>query len=90
MAGAIDLPPAIYDHPFPGHVTRYEYLASEVSARCSDLGGFKHEAEACSLAISERDCIIILPWWGVGGVGPIAYRSLLRHETGHCNGWRHK
>ena len=90
MIGDIPPPPAIYDHEFGGrdHVRRLSSI--EVDKLCRFYGAKgTGEVVACALRLGEDFCIMVLPQIGVGGIAQRTYDLIVRHETGHCNGWRH-
>ena len=85
----IELPPALYDHPYPGKLYVEEKRLSEVHELCHALGvPAIAPIYGCALRLSHG-CHIIIPIVGVGGVAPRTYAIIRRHETAHCNGWKH-
>lgn len=74
----IQEPPAIYDHAFAGPVVVSDKYGGEISA----LGGPCYPwmgAKACAVRLNGTCYIFAIK----GALSP----ELLRHETGHCNGW---
>lgn len=94
--GPIDLPPAQYDHPFAGPLSVEVMDWSKVAGRCG-LRGVK----ACAWRVLvlapdgksvKWSCHVVYPrialsWLDFDGVSPEDEVELIRHETGHCNGW---
>jgi len=72
------LPPPQYDKPFPGEILLMWEPEHSVRKYCPDWG------VACTIEITEKTCTVVINEH---------YRPLknviLRHENGHCNGWRH-
>jgi hypothetical protein len=86
MPSPIPLPPAQFDHPYTGKLTILkpdDYALIRVV--CSDAA----DPIACAFRTYDTTtgetlaCVIML--------GPAAQNDerALRHEIGHCNGWRH-
>lgn len=77
----IQIPPAIYNHPYSGHLTEWIYRAPKVDDFCRSVGA-KGEGQiiGCQFFIGER-CFIVLSQHAV--------KALRQHETAHCNGWKH-
>lgn len=76
-------PPAAFDHPYTGPVVEWVVPAPEADRICR-VGGLKAYGEqiiGCSFKIGET-CYIVL--------ARHAQAVLRKHETAHCNGWRHK
>jgi len=81
-----DIPPAIYDHPFPGTLIEWRWTAEQIDWACDRI------TLACAYTDFGGDplvCIINLPVIGPGGVAARTYAILRRHEIAHCNGWKH-
>src|SRR5262249_17920582 len=88
------LPPLEYDHPFQGAVTVIEAKSqNEVKGLCN-LVSVEAPVFGCAFPRDrlartiKPDCVIIL-----GDAATIARwgwtrNIVLRHETGHCNGWK--
>jgi hypothetical protein len=81
-------PPPEYDHPYGGKVVIEQY---HTVASLREACGVS-TAVGCMLREDGKTCVIarvddrILAWnqWTKARVD-----ALIRHETGHCNGWRH-
>lgn len=74
----IDIPPAIYDHSFPGKVIINDNYGGEISAwdgPCFPFTGI----DACAIRVGNICYIYVIR-------GRIT-QQLIRHEIGHCNGW---
>jgi hypothetical protein len=84
MNGDIQIPPALYNHPFPGVVQRHQYLATQVEAECYRAGATV-PLQACAILVGADICIVIMPWQGIGGVGLRTWALLDRHEQAHGN-----
>ena len=78
------LPPAKYDVPYEGQLEIFYYQNLETAGIC-DPG-----ALACARPTSDhKRCVIsILSPEAAKRLG-INYAFSLRHELGHCNGWKH-
>ena len=81
-------PPPEYDHPYRGKVILEQYhTVAALRGACQVA-----TAVACMLREDGKTCVIarvddrILAWnqWTKARLD-----ALIRHETGHCNGWRH-
>lgn len=89
------LPPTPYDHPFayPSHliVETLDYWEVDKACRAKGAAASEGRYEGCtwtwSTADGEEGCHMILPRLGTGGIGVDDLVRLIRHETGHCNGW---
>lgn len=82
----IEPPPAAFDHPCECVVIEQIISAQDVERRCGP------NTLACEIAppnFPTDKCFIVLPRVGHGGVAKRMQDLLRRHETGHCNGWRH-
>lgn len=84
------LPPPQYDHPYEHRLVVETVPYFEVQARC----GIRQDAryEACSWIFTDASgklvCHIVYP--KLADVGAYDMVRLIRHETGHCNGWGDK
>ena len=83
---SIDLPPVRYDHPYPSVIVRH-VSPSEIARLCggpSPALAWVSEAGGCQ-DWEGSTCIIY-----IRSPLPPRYkgeRFVIRHETGHCNGW---
>jgi hypothetical protein len=84
-AEAHGLPPAEFDHPYPGKV-KIEFVKSleDVKAACGgrpNVSACQHgDRPGCEITMLDHDVARAL------GHDP---DKILRHEVGHCNGWKH-
>lgn len=89
--GNDDLPPARYDHPYPGPVIEWVLPYSEVIRVCKGLRKENlRDLRACILFFPNYKgdrCYVVLPKVGAGGTTQSYQDILRRHEIGHCNGW---
>jgi hypothetical protein len=84
-AEAQGLPPAEFDHPYPGPVKiNFVKSVKEIEMACPS----GNHPRACAYP-SQSECRIVM-------LDHDALRAeghdpdfILRHETGHCNGWKH-
>ncbi len=75
------IPPARFDVPYPGQMFYKQVDAWELVDYC---GG---NAWACTLPhYVGGPCVIILPKTSAV-IDRNMIANLIRHETGHCNGW---
>jgi hypothetical protein len=89
VIGDIPLPPAQFDVLYTGHLIKRELSAEGVDKLCHSFGlDPRRLVLACSIPMPGA-CLVVIPWFGIGGVGARTRAVLLRHELGHCNGWRH-
>ena len=79
----VDIPPAIYDHPFLGKVVVHNHLLSEMpkycdrwQTSCAPIG--VHAGGTC-------DIYILTP--SEDNLTPAFYELIKRHEEAHCSGW---
>jgi hypothetical protein len=85
------IPPAQYDKPFAGRLI-HEIVATdqELAMSCGPAtpGFYKH---ACAYSQPELSLCVIytLPDETLRSRG-LSLREVLRHELGHCNGWKHE
>jgi hypothetical protein len=87
MAADIDLPPPQYDHAYPGPVYLvwdypYKYDGDHFWGY-TEVPRFKRGA--CLIHLSPIGSVVENQV-----MTEESLRRLIRHETGHCNGWRHK
>jgi hypothetical protein len=83
------LPPAEFDHEYTGKLTIVRTTQDGVRAVCPQLRSDRPaigcsqrmlNGETCTVTIADD---VILQGYGW------TYDLVLRHELGHCNGWRH-
>lgn len=84
-------PPARFDHPYAGKLTVRYLPQKQVVSACSKLfSEYKVSATAslvqrgCSAITSDTSCTVIVVDKTYMGATP---KAVLRHESGHCNGW---
>jgi hypothetical protein len=77
------LPPEQFDRPYQGELFIVERQIADVHGAC---GGVGPRMFACSMPI-KGGCLIVLPKVEDGWITKEQQERLLRHETGHCNGW---
>jgi|SRR6516165_9021613 len=92
------IPPIAYDHPFRGKLTIERDLDQDtLHERCHTRG----VTLGCTLIPAANECIILLAKQdafnfirdmlakkdSLKRVGEPDPQSIIRHETGHCNGW---
>lgn len=84
-------PPARFDHAYGGKLTVQRLPQPEVVKACGALfAKYKIKAAAypnqhgCSAITSKTSCLIITVDKTFMRATP---GSVIRHETGHCNGW---
>ena len=70
-------PPMRYDYPFPGRV----YVLWESTESIREI--CPTSIVACVVDISYRSCTI-----AISSDWKHRRNDILRHENGHCNGWR--
>lgn len=76
-------PPAEYDYPFHGEVVINYVQSGNVRRQCGHPD--RAIVRACARVESGK-CIITLAVYA-----KISSRQMLiRHETAHCNGWKHE
>jgi len=88
-----DLPPAAYDHAFPGEIVLTE-LSTEPRVRkiCQAFGADilpGGTVLACGFAIRGKCFIFTLSDADLKAYGHEP-RNVMRHERAHCNGWIHE
>lgn len=78
-----DLPPAIFDHPFPGRVAIHNHLLAEMPKYCA-----RWQIACAPISVHPGGtCEIHILTPGQDDVTPEFYVRLRRHEEAHCNGW---
>jgi hypothetical protein len=85
-------PPPEFDKPYDGVLVIYRLPLADVQKICTDFGQNKH---ACSFVkqvahfrIGDRvTCFIMMPPDDVIDLYREDPKDIIRHETGHCNGW---
>lgn len=83
-------PPAAYDHPYTGHMTLFQVPQRQVPSLCKQL--FLSNSADIEVTPAQKgcawhyqdNCLVITIDRPFRGITPAA---VLRHETGHCNGW---
>jgi hypothetical protein len=81
------LPPVEYDHPYPGKLTIYRVKTQdEVRFFCMPFRS--GPAYACNLRWEDIACTIYIAADEVLAEVGLTYEITLRHEIGHCNGWK--
>lgn len=86
-------PPSRYDHAYTGQMVVHRVPVGQVDEACISLYT-KHDRMAwrwqvkanqhgCSF-VQGSVCEVVIPTGPIMKATPIA---ILRHETGHCNGW---
>jgi hypothetical protein len=80
------LPPEHYDHPYNGElkIVRHETLA-DIQAACPTIAA----PLACAKVLSASQCEIHLPPDYMYPRYSVTADVIMRHEIGHCNGWKH-
>lgn len=84
-------PPARFDRPYDGKMTVRYIPQKQVIAACNRLFA-RHKMSAratlkqrgCAVTPNDKTCIVIIMDAPNFGTTP---KAVLRHETGHCNGW---
>lgn len=94
LAGGVALPPVEFDHPFSGRLVVRQLPYWEVQQACGEVQFYESgRVEACSrlfpdpMDATQMVCFVIYPRWNGEDIGTDFLVSLIRHETGHCNGW---
>lgn len=89
--GPIDLPPPQYDHPFAGNLTVEVIDWRDVPARCGlrwvNACAMRYLSIGLNGHLDWNSCTIIYPRLNQYGINADDFVKLIRHETGHCNGW---
>jgi hypothetical protein len=81
VIGSVLMPPARFDHVYPGHITVVWMDYAEIIRRCRST---TMQTRACMIYRGNGQCVILIN---------AAYRGtwlqplILRHERAHCNGW---
>jgi hypothetical protein len=85
----VDIPPQQYDNYFGGLIV-IERQSNQVHRICLDLG-YKPKpgniVYACSVPGFEA-CLVVVPKVDKT-ITQKFHNELVRHELGHCSGWRH-
>jgi hypothetical protein len=86
------LPPSEYDHAYDGELTVLRTLESVVFRACAVRLKPDQHPLGCSRITSSlpRKCTVWIVTDEELKDGGWNYDIVLRHETGHCNGWVHK
>lgn len=87
-------PPTRYDHTYSGDLRVHRVPVQEISKTCQRLyshygiktgGAFPNHG--CSSGNRGGICEVVIP---LGSIQKATPAAILRHETGHCNGWSGK
>jgi len=88
VAADIDMPPPRYDHPYHGKV-QFVYDFPYQTEDGDFMWGYtippKRKGSLCLIHLSPIGSVVDNQVMTAESL-----RMLIRHETGHCNGWRHK
>ena len=82
-------PPPEFDFPYPGKMILRRLPQPEVVKECAKMSNGKLTAldrRGCSKILSPTSCLVITVDKTYKGATP---KAVLRHEQGHCNGWKH-
>jgi hypothetical protein len=84
------LPPPQFDRPYEGELKIVRGTQADLRAACPSSFKLGNHAIGCmQLHLQGMPCIIyILNDIGLQAIG-WDYDIVLRHERGHCNGWKH-
>lgn len=84
-------PPARFDSPYRGELLVRRIPQRDVAEACRILfmlysvhAKASMEQRGCSIVTSSNSCLIVTVDKTFKGATP---EAVLRHETGHCNGW---
>ncbi len=85
-------PPQRYDHTYTGKLTVHRLPVQEIGKVCYSLFiryGYtgSYPDHGCSSMDHDGRCEVVIP---LGNVQKATPAAILRHETGHCNGWSGK
>lgn len=90
-------PPSRYDHTFDGELRVIRVPVQDVSKTCEAMWRFFGGKKVLNMpnhgCAKRKDddkgkyCVVVIPKGNVQKATPAA---ILRHETGHCNGWSGK
>jgi hypothetical protein len=89
-------PPAEFDRPFAGSLFIAEEQEQEVLLEaCSMVGIAKYGLNGCTHlpnthGLGPNECVILLAQKSHLNRYGVTQEGVIRHETAHCNGWRHK
>ena len=81
---ALIVPPPQYDYEYGGHIVLTRGTQASTKTECrgaSDVG--------CAIRVSAETCFVWIANDDVLERKGYSYRMVLRHETAHCNGWKH-
>jgi len=75
------MPPARYDHKFPGNLTVLRLDRVETVKRCGSTPSLFRIVFGCALVMTKTRCVVV--------VSDASWHPevTLRHEIAHCNGW---
>lgn len=84
---AIEMPPKKYDHEptIPWTVSTNQSPASYGAPEPFGCGSIKSRSVACTFVFGRR-CFTFVK---AGKQQERKMAEIIRHERGHCNGWRH-
>lgn len=81
-------PPTRYDHTYTGELTIHLLPQAEVVKACKELlptaNYITTKQRGCARWYDNNTCTIIAVDKTFMGATP---KAVIRHETGHCNGW---
>ena len=87
------LPPEEFDHEYDGELTIKYMTPDDIHRLCNPALNVKNgqQALACTRAFLSlpKSCIIYMMTAQELEKRGWSYDIVLRHETGHCNGWVH-
>jgi hypothetical protein len=87
MAAEVDLPPTKYDHPYGGHI-EFIYDFPLALDDGDYLWGYtvppRRRGGKCLVHLSAVGSVV-----NNQVMTKETLQTLIRHETGHCNGWHH-
>ncbi len=86
MADRYVLPPEQYDHPYTGKLETFYDQSDAVRATVCPRAVYGTPI-ACALRNGPGGCIIVLGPDEVLRARGWSVETVIRHETGHCNGW---
>src|SRR5262245_9168737 len=83
------LPPPEYDHPYRGNLTIQRVATQyDLYRQCPNAARVTPNMIGCAKPNGDRCHIILVPDSVIKAARSTRAR-ILRHEIGHCNGWRH-
>ena len=86
------VPPSEYDHPYDGELTLLRVPESMIANKCASAIKPGHRPLGCAQIMSRMPnrCTIWIVTDAELKERGWSYELVLRHETGHCNGWHHQ